>query len=99
VSLRVPQRGDKKTLMETVARNAGEALTQHKLRRAGDLSARSQALEEIADGLGLPMAPLRIECFDVSQIQGTDVSRAWSCSRTASPASRVPAVHRHGRHR
>ncbi len=73
VSLRVPQRGDKKTLMETVARNAGEALTQHKLRRAGDLSARSQALEEVADGLGLPMAPLRIECFDVSQIQGTDV--------------------------
>ena len=73
VSLRVPQRGDKKTLMETVARNAGESLTQHKLRRAGDLSARSQALEEIADGLGLPLAPLRIECFDVSQIQGTDV--------------------------
>jgi excinuclease ABC subunit C len=73
VSLRVPQRGDKKTLMETVARNAGEALTQHKLRRAGDLSARSQALEEIAEGLGLDLAPLRIECFDVSQIQGTDV--------------------------
>jgi len=73
VSLRVPQRGDKKTLLETVARNAGEALTQHKLRRAGDLSARSQALEEIADGLGLTTAPLRIECYDVSQIQGTDV--------------------------
>jgi excinuclease ABC subunit C len=73
VSLRIPQRGDKKALMDTVARNAGEALTQHKLRRAGDLTARSQALEEVADGLGLPMAPLRIECFDVSQIQGTDV--------------------------
>jgi excinuclease ABC subunit C len=73
VTLRVPQRGDKKTLMETVARNAGESLTRHKLRRAGDLSARSQALEEVADGLGLPLAPLRIECFDVSQIQGTDV--------------------------
>jgi excinuclease ABC subunit C len=73
VGLRIPQRGDKKTLMETVARNAGEALTQHKLRRAGDLSARSQALEEVADGLGLAIAPLRIECFDVSQIQGTDV--------------------------
>ena len=73
VALRVPQRGDKKTLMETVARNAGEALTQHKLRRAGDLTARSQALEEIAEALGLPRAPLRIECFDVSQIQGTDV--------------------------
>ena len=73
VTLRAPQRGDKKTLMETVARNAGESLTRHKLRRAGDLSARSQALEEVADGLGLPLAPLRIECFDVSQIQGTDV--------------------------
>jgi excinuclease ABC subunit C len=73
VSLRVPQRGDKRALMETVARNAGEALTQHKLRRAGDLTARSQAIEEIAEGLGLAVAPLRIECFDVSQIQGTDV--------------------------
>jgi excinuclease ABC subunit C len=73
VSLRVPQRGDKRALMETVARNAGEALVQHKLRRAGDLTARSQALEEIADGLGLAEAPLRIECYDVSQIQGTDV--------------------------
>ena len=73
VSLRIPQRGDKRTLMETVARNAGEALTQHKLRRAGDLTARSQALEEIAEGLGLDVAPLRIECYDVSQIQGTDV--------------------------
>ncbi len=73
VSLRVPQRGDKRALLETVARNAGEALTQHKLRRAGDLTARSQALEEIAESLGLVTAPLRIECFDVSQIQGTDV--------------------------
>ena len=73
VSLRVPQRGDKKTLLDTVARNAGEALVQHKLKRAGDLTARSQALEEIAEGLGLPIAPLRIECYDVSQIQGTDV--------------------------
>jgi excinuclease ABC subunit C len=73
VALRVPQRGDKKTLLETVARNAGQALTQHKLRRAGDLTSRSKALEEIAEALGLESAPLRIECFDVSQIQGTDV--------------------------
>jgi excinuclease ABC subunit C len=73
VSLRVPQRGDKKALMETVGRNAAEALMQHKLRRAGDLSARSRALEEIAEGLELSTAPLRIECYDVSQIQGTDV--------------------------
>ncbi len=73
VALRVPQRGDKKTLMETVARNAGQALAQHKLRRAGDLTARGRALEEIEDALGLATAPLRIECFDISQIQGTDV--------------------------
>ncbi len=73
VTLRVPQRGDKRALMETVARNAGQALAQHKLRRAGDLTSRSKALEEIAAGLGLVTAPLRIECYDVSQIQGTDV--------------------------
>ena len=73
VTLRVPQRGDKKALLETVARNAGQALTQHKLRRAGDLTTRSKALEEIAEALGLDCAPLRIECYDVSQIQGTDV--------------------------
>jgi len=73
VSLRVPQRGDKKALLETVARNAGEALTGHKLRRAGDLTARSQALEEIGQALGMGTAPLRVECYDVSQIHGTDV--------------------------
>jgi excinuclease ABC subunit C len=73
VTLRVPQRGDKRALMETVARNAGEALARHKLRRAGDLTTRSKALEEIGDALGMATAPLRIECYDVSQIQGTDV--------------------------
>jgi excinuclease ABC subunit C len=73
VVLRVPQRGDKKALLATVARNAGEALTQHKLRRAGDLTARGQALEEITQALCLDTAPLRIECYDVSQIQGTEV--------------------------
>ncbi|GAB7037396.1 MULTISPECIES: excinuclease ABC subunit UvrC [Catenuloplanes] len=73
VQIRVPQRGDKKTLMETVARNAAESLTRHKLKRSGDLTTRSKALEEIADALGTDTAPLRIECFDVSQIQGTDV--------------------------
>jgi excinuclease ABC subunit C len=73
VRIRVPQRGDKRALMETVARNAAGSLAQHKLRRAGDLTARGQALEEIAEALGMPSAPLRIECFDVSQIQGTDV--------------------------
>src|SRR5690606_18729713 len=64
---------DKRALLETVARNAAEALTHHKLRRAGDLTTRSQALEEIAEALGRDSAPLRIECYDVSQIHGTDV--------------------------
>jgi excinuclease ABC subunit C len=73
VTLRVPQRGDKKSLLETVARNAAEALARHKLRRAGDLTTRSRALDEIAEALGMRTAPLRIECYDVSQIQGTDV--------------------------
>lgn len=73
VHLRVPQRGDKKALLETVARNAAEGLTRHKLRRSGDLTTRSKALEEIAEALGMSTAPLRIECYDVSQIQGTDV--------------------------
>ncbi|MEH3156008.1 MAG: excinuclease ABC subunit UvrC [Gordonia paraffinivorans] len=73
VSLRVPQRGDKKALFDTVARNAGEALTQHKLKRAGDLTTRSAALTEIQETLGLDDAPLRIECIDISHVQGTDV--------------------------
>ncbi|MEU6829756.1 excinuclease ABC subunit UvrC [Nocardia beijingensis] len=73
VKLRVPQRGDKKALAETVQRNAMEALAQHKLKRAGDLTSRSQALQEIQDALELDTAPLRIECVDVSHVQGTDV--------------------------
>jgi len=73
VSLRVPQRGDKKALMETVARNAKEALALHKTRRASDLTTRSQALHEIQEALGLDDAPLRIECYDVSNLQGTHV--------------------------
>ncbi|MCI2418564.1 excinuclease ABC subunit UvrC [Saccharopolyspora sp. K220] len=73
VSLRVPQRGDKRALMETVERNAKEAFQQYKLRRAGDLTARSAALQELQEGLGLDTAPLRIECVDVSHVQGSDV--------------------------
>jgi excinuclease ABC subunit C len=73
VQIRVPQRGDKRALAETVERNAKEAFAQHKLRRAGDLTARSAALQEIQDALGLDSAPLRIECVDVSHVQGTDV--------------------------
>jgi excinuclease ABC subunit C len=73
VSLRVPQRGDKKALLEVVSRNATEALALHKTRRASDLTTRSQAMQEIQDALGLDTAPLRIECFDVSNLQGTHV--------------------------
>jgi excinuclease ABC subunit C len=73
VGIRVAQRGDKRALADTVARNAAEALNQHKLRRAGDLTARSAALQEIQDALGLESAPLRIECIDVSHVQGTNV--------------------------
>jgi excinuclease ABC subunit C len=73
VQLRVPQRGDKKALAETVARNAKEALALHKTRRASDLTTRSQALHEIQEALSLDDAPLRIECYDVSNLQGTHV--------------------------
>jgi len=73
VSLRVPQRGDKRALLETVTRNATEALALHKTKRASDLSTRSQAMQEIQDALGLDTPPLRIECFDVSNLQGTHV--------------------------
>ncbi|MFD8938405.1 excinuclease ABC subunit UvrC [Streptomyces sp. NPDC059578] len=73
VSLRVPQRGDKKALMETVARNAQQSLVLHKTKRASDLTTRSRALEEIAAALELDSAPLRIECYDVSHLQGDDV--------------------------
>ena len=73
VDLRVPQRGDKRDLLETVTRNAGQALALHKVKRAGDLTSRSQALEELQEALGLAEAPLRIECVDVSHLQGTDV--------------------------
>lgn len=73
VDLRVPQRGDKKQLMATVEKNAKEQLRQHKLKRVGDLTARSAALQDIQEALGMEQAPLRIECTDISHIQGTDV--------------------------
>jgi excinuclease ABC subunit C len=73
VQLRVPHRGDKRALAETVHRNAQDALNQHKLKRAGDFNARSAALQSIQEFLGLADAPLRIECVDISHVQGTDV--------------------------
>jgi excinuclease ABC subunit C len=73
VSLRVPQRGDKRALMETVERNAREAFVRHRVKRASDLTARSQALSELQEALDLPEAPLRIECIDISHVQQTNV--------------------------
>ena len=73
VDLRVPRRGDKRSLMATVGRNAEQALVLHKTRRGSDLTSRSIALQEVQDALGLPDAPLRVECYDVSNLQGNDV--------------------------
>ncbi|MBL0747739.1 excinuclease ABC subunit UvrC [Nocardioides baculatus] len=73
VAIRVPQRGDKKDLQETVATNAAQALALHKTKRASDLTTRNRALEEIQTSLGLDEVPLRIECYDVSNLQGTEV--------------------------
>src|SRR5690606_35202097 len=72
VSIRVAQRGDKRALAQTVHRNAEQALALHKTRRAGDLTARSRALQELQEELGLPESPLRIECYDVSHTGGTE---------------------------
>jgi len=73
VSLRVPQRGDKKALLDTVARNAAQSLVLHKTKRASDLTTRNRAIEELQRGLELAEAPLRIECYDVSNLHGTEV--------------------------
>ncbi len=72
VTIRVPRRGDKKALLETVARNAAESLARHKTKRASDLTTRNRALEEIQTALGLAQAPLRIECYDISHLQGSE---------------------------
>jgi len=73
VRIRVPQRGDKRSLQETVAKNAAQALALHKTKRASDLTTRNRALAEIHEALALPEVPLRIECYDVSNLQGTEV--------------------------
>ena len=72
VEIRVPQRGDKRALLETVSRNAQEEFVRHRLKRATDHNSRAQALNELRDHLNLPEAPLRIECFDMSHVQGSD---------------------------
>ena len=72
VEVRVPQRGDKKALMETVVNNAREEFVRHRMKRASDHNARSRALSELQEVLELPEAPLRIECYDMAHLQGTD---------------------------
>jgi len=73
VQVRVPQRGEKRALLTTVGRNAQEAFTRHKLKRASDHNARAKALTALQEALELPEAPLRIECFDISNLQGTEI--------------------------
>jgi excinuclease ABC subunit C len=72
VDLRVPQRGPKRRLMETATANAREAFGRHRLRRQADHNARARALRSLQEVLGLPGAPLRVEAFDISTLQGTD---------------------------
>jgi len=72
VHIAVPERGAKRRLLEVVARNAADAFQRHKLRRASDFGARSRALAELAEQLGLEQAPLRIECYDISNLGPTD---------------------------
>ena len=72
VAIRVPKRGDRRSLLETVTRNAEEEFVRHRLKRAADHNTRARALSELQEALGLPEAPLRIECYDMSHLQGTD---------------------------
>ena len=72
VAIAVPERGAKRKLMEVVGQNAAEAFHRHKLKRASDFGARSRALSELAEQLGLPQAPLRIECYDISNLGPSD---------------------------
>jgi excinuclease ABC subunit C len=73
VSLRVPKRGDKAALAKTALENAEHALALYKTRRVSDFSARTEALNRLAVSLGLSDAPLRIECYDISHLSGTDI--------------------------
>ncbi|MGQ0825831.1 MAG: excinuclease ABC subunit UvrC [Actinomycetota bacterium] len=73
VRIRVPQRGGKRELLATATLNAKEAFSRHKLKRASDHNARARALLALQNALELPEAPLRIECFDISNLQGTEI--------------------------
>ena len=88
VQVRVPQRGDKRELLDTVTRNAKEEFTRHRLRRASDHNSRSRALTELQDALGLPEAPLRIECYDMAHFQGQDYVGSMVVVEDGLPAKR-----------
>jgi excinuclease ABC subunit C len=83
-----PKRGDKRALHETVTRNAREELIRHRLRRAADHNSRSRALTELQDLLGLPEAPLRIECYDMAHLQGSDYVGSMVVLEDGLPAKR-----------
>jgi excinuclease ABC subunit C len=88
VQVRVPQRGDKRALLDTVARNAGEEFTRHRMRRSTDHNTRSRALTELQVALDLPEAPLRIECYDMAHLQGTDYVGSMVVLEDGLPAKR-----------
>jgi len=88
VQVRVPQRGDKKSLLETVTRNAQEEFTRHRMKRASDHNTRSRALTELQEHLGLPEAPLRIECYDMAHLQGTNYVGSMVVLEDGLPAKR-----------
>lgn len=88
VTIRVPQRGDKVTLLETVTKNADEEFRRHRMRRASDHNSRARALSELQEALDLPEAPLRIECYDMSHLQGTDYVGSMVVFEDGLPAKR-----------
>ena len=88
VEIRIPQRGDKRELHELVTRNATEEFHRHRMKRSSDHNARSKALTELQDLLGLPEAPLRIECYDMAHLQGTDYVGSMVVLEDGLPAKR-----------
>ncbi len=88
VEVRSPRRGDKRSLLDTVTTNAKEEFVRHRLKRASDHNSRSRALTEIQDLLGLPEAPLRIECYDMAHLQGTDYVGSMVVLEDGLPAKR-----------
>ena len=88
VDIRIPQRGDKRSLHETVTMNAREEFTRQRMKRASDHNARSKALSEVQDLLRLPEAPLRIECYDMAHLHGTDYVGSMVVLEDGLPAKR-----------